>query len=324
MTVNVIPFSSTTKGVIACLGAAVLWASNGVVSKHLMNGGVSPFVLAQGRVTFGAILIAAWLAFTRPKSLVIRGRDIFGFLLLGSLGLAAVNCCYMAAVSKIPTAAAILLQYLAPSFIAVYAWRFMGERMGPIKIMALCLAMGGCYLVVGGYNLNILRLNRWGLIWGLGAAVTFAFYCVTSEYTLRSYSPWTMLCYALIAASITFNLVLGPTRLLTIGWDMESWLLILYSVTVGTIIPFGIFAYGIDHLRATRATIISTFEPIAAGLIAYLWLGERLEGLQMLGGLAVLVAVFLIQKQREYDQLVPSEVKRAIQETSLRLKDKDK
>jgi drug/metabolite transporter (DMT)-like permease len=119
-----------------------------------------------------------------------------------------------------------------------------------------------------------------------------------------------MLCYALIAASITFNLALGPARLLTMGWDAKSWLLILYSVSIGTIVPFGIFAYGIDNLRATRATIISTFEPIAAGLIAYLWLGERLEGLQMLGGLGVLFAVFLIQKEREHDLLAPAMIKK--------------
>jgi drug/metabolite transporter (DMT)-like permease len=295
---------------VACLGAAVLWASNGVVSKYLMNGGLSPFVLAQGRMTFGAILTVTWLLLTRPKTLIIRPRDIISFILLGSLGLAAVNCCYLSAISKIPTAAAILLEYLAPALIAVYAWWFMGERMGLTKIMALGLALGGCYLVVGGYNIDLLNLNRSGLIWGLGAAVTFAFYCVYSEYNLRSYSPWTMLCYALIAASMTFNLALGPAGLLTMGWDEKSWLLICYSVSIGTIVPFGIFAYGIDNLRATRATIISTFEPIAAGLIAYLWLGERLEGLQMLGGLGVLFAVFLIQKERERDLLAPAMIKK--------------
>ena len=63
----------------------------------------------------------AWLLLTRPKALIIRPRDILSFILLGSLGLAAVNCCYLAAISKIPTAAAILLEYLAPTLIAVYA-----------------------------------------------------------------------------------------------------------------------------------------------------------------------------------------------------------
>jgi len=275
-----------------------------------MNGGLSPYVLAQGRISFGAILTVAWLLLTRPRSLIIRPRDIFNFLLLGALGMAAGNCCYLAAISKISTGAAILLQYLAPIFIAVYAWRFMDERMGLMKIIDLCLALGGCFLVVGGYNIDLLNLNRSGLIWGLGAAATFAFYCVYSEYNLRGYSPWTTLCHTLIAASITLNLTLGPSRLLTMGWDTKSWVLIFYSASMGTLVPFGIFAYGIDNLRATRAAIISTFEPIAAGLIAYLWLGERLEGLQILGGFGVLLAVVFIQKERERDLLAPAMIKK--------------
>jgi drug/metabolite transporter (DMT)-like permease len=281
-----------------------------------MNCGLSPFDLAQGRMTFGAILTLAWLALTRPKALFIRPLDIFNFMLLGSLGLAGANCCYLAAISKIPTAAGVLLEYLAPTLIAVYAWRFMRERMGPVKIMALGLALGGCYLVAGGYRMDLLSINRWGLMWGLGSAVTFGFYCVYSEYSLRSYSPWTLLCYALITASFTFNLALGPSRLFTMGWDSKSWLLILYSASIGTVVPYGIFAYGIENLRATRATIITTSEPIATGLLAYLWLNEQLEGLQMLGGLAVLIAVILIQKEREHDLLVPAMIKRTVQEPS--------
>jgi drug/metabolite transporter (DMT)-like permease len=235
-----------------------------------MNSGLAPFTLAQGRITFAAALTFLWLAFKNPGELRVNRKDFLHFILLGTIGMAANSGCYLAAVSKIPTAAAILLQYLAPALIALYAWRFMAERMGAVKILALLLAFIGCYLVVGGYNLNLLSLNRWGLVWGLGSAATFAFYCIYTEYALRSYSARTVLCYALIMGSIAWSLAFGPQKLLNMGWDKRSWLLIFYSASMGTVIPFGIFGYGIDQLRATRATIISTFEPIAAALIAYL------------------------------------------------------
>ncbi len=301
---------STGKGVTACLAGALLWASNGVVSKYLMMGGLCPFVLAQGRLSFAAVLAFLWLLLARPSALRIRPKDLPGLLLLGTVGMAGVNACYLSAIASIPTAAAILLEYLAPALIALYAWRFMQEQMGVMKLLALLLALAGCFLVVGGYNLDLLTLNLRGVLWGLGAALTFAFYCIYSEYGLRFYSPWTVLCYALVISAVTWNLVLGPGHLLLLGWDAPSWSLVFYSASLGTVVPFGLFAFGIEHLRATRATIISTFEPIAAALIAYLWLGETLEPLQMLGGLAVLAAVVLIQNQREQDRFSPAMIKR--------------
>ncbi len=300
------PPTSPVRGTIACLAAAALWASNGVVSKYLMNAGVSPFALAQGRVTFGALLAVAWLAARRPEALRIRIRDLARFGVLGSVGLAAVNACYLGAIARIPTAAAILLQYLAPVFIAVYAWRFMGERLGAAKVGALALAVAGSYLVVGGYNVELAGLNRWGVAWGLAAAVSFAFYCVYSEYGLRSYPPWTVLCYALVGAAATWTAALGPARLLSLGWDTRSWTLVAYSASFGTLVPFGLFAYGVEHLRATRATIVATAEPVLAAVFAYLWLGEQLEGWQLVGGALVLAAVVWLQRQREHDRLAPA------------------
>ena len=120
--------SSSGKGTIACLGAAISWASNGVVSKFLMNEGLPPFILTQGRMTFSAILILLFILFTRPHVLIIRTRDILNFLILGSVGMAAISASYLTAISKIPVAAAILLQYLSPVLIAFYAFIFMNEE----------------------------------------------------------------------------------------------------------------------------------------------------------------------------------------------------
>ncbi|MBW2022622.1 MAG: EamA family transporter [Deltaproteobacteria bacterium] len=302
-------FSMTTRGVLACLGAAILFGANAVASKYLMDGGLSPLVLSQGRVTFAAILTVLWLGLKKPAAFIIRPFDIIHFLLLGSIGMAGVNACYFTAISKIPTAAAILIEYMAPALIAVFAWAFMHQRMGYVKFMALLLAMAGCYLVVGGYNVDLFSLNLGGLFWGLGAALTYSFYIVYSEYSMRTHSPWTVTCYALIVAAICYNIVLSPKNLVTMGWDRTSWTLLILSASLGTVVPVGLFAHGVELLRSTRATIVSTFEPIVAGLMAFLFLGERLLLPQIIGGLAVLTAVVLIQWEKEHDEMTPAIIK---------------
>jgi drug/metabolite transporter (DMT)-like permease len=46
-----------------------------------------------------------------------------------------------------------------------------------------------------------------------------------------------------------------------------------------------------------------TLEPISAGFIAFVFIGEAIEPLQMVGGSLVIAAIFLFQFQREQDKL---------------------
>jgi len=315
-------FSGTSIGILACLGAATAWGANGVASKYLMNMGLSPFVLSQGRLTVASILTLLWLVATRKDTLRIEKRHVWHFVLLGVVGMAGVNVCYFEAISKIATAAAILVEYLAPVIIAIYARLFMAQRMGPIRWMALFMAIGGCYLVVGGYNVNLLNMNAVGVMWGLGAALTYSFYIIYSEYLLRIYSPWTILLYALIFGALGWNVVLGPGTLPKMGWDLISWTLIVLCSSVGTIVPFGLFARGVELLRSTRATIVATFEPISAGLIAFVFLGERLAAAQVAGGIAVIISVILVQREKELDELTPSVLKQQEGIRSLKVSDR--
>lgn len=296
------PLSETTKGTLAVLTAGWLWALNGVVSKYLMNNGLDPVSLAQARVSLAALFALAWLALRSPGQLKIRRADILPLALLGLVGLTAVNTCYILAIKLIPTAAAVLLEYMGVALIALYAWLFMAEPMRPLKLAALALAFGGCFLTVGGYDLDLLSLNLTGVLWGLGAAFAFGFYCVFTEYRLRNSRPWTVVFYALLWAALAYNLVLGPGWLADVAETGVRLGLVCFSALFGTVFPFGLMTYGIKRLRATRATITSIFEPVATGLIAYAWLGETMSGWQMLGGAAVLAAVYLIQRERAADQ----------------------
>jgi drug/metabolite transporter (DMT)-like permease len=91
---------------------------------------------------------------------------------------------YLFAISKINVAAAILLQYLAPSFIALHAIVFMREKLKPATITALAGATLGCYLVVGAYNVDILTMNFAGIISGILAGITFAYSPLFSEINM--------------------------------------------------------------------------------------------------------------------------------------------
>jgi drug/metabolite transporter (DMT)-like permease len=223
--------------------------------------------------------------------------------------LALNNIAYFYAISRIQVAAAILLQYLAPVLVAVFSMLFWKERTTALKVGALGLAVGGCYLVVGGYSLQLLQMNRDGVLAGLAGAVCFAGYTLLGERTMHRYPPWTALLYALAFATISWHILHSPFHYAAAGFSLAQWGGIAYIAVMGTVVPFGLYLVGVNHIRATRAIITATLEPISAGFMSFALLGEVLEAFQILGGGLVIAAIALLQLQREQDSLAPAAIR---------------
>lgn len=275
--------------------AAVLFAISGTASKFLFNSGITPYQLIQLRTTLAFAGLLIWLCLRHPAFLRISIKDLPYFLVLGVFGIGAAQFLYLFAISKINVAAAILLHYTGPVFVALYVVLVQRQKIGFKSILAIFGTMVGCYLVVGAYNLQLLGLNRIGIVSGLLAAVAFAIYSVLSEYGMRNYTPWAVLLYGMLFAALMWNVLHPPLEALLHGYSPVQWGWILFIGTCGTIFPFGLYFEGIKRIRSTHASITATLEPISAGVIASIFLGEVMAPLQMVGGLIVIVSIIMLQ-----------------------------
>jgi drug/metabolite transporter (DMT)-like permease len=286
--------------------AALLWGVSGSSAKFLFNSGVTPYQVVQLRLTLAAVILLGWLAIRNPALLRIARRDIWYFALFGTVGMGACQFTYLFAISKIKVAAAILLQYLAPSFIAVHAVVFARDRLSASTVLALVGATVGCYLVVGAYDLQLLSLNLVGVLSGILSAVTFAWYSIHGEYGMRRYNPWTVLFYALLFAALVWNILHPPLEAFFHRYSAVEWGWVLYIGILGTLLPFGLYLEGVNLIRSTRASITAILEPITAGVVSYVFLKETMAPLQIAGGLLVIGSIVLLQLKQEKDENAPA------------------
>ena len=274
--------------------AAMLWAVSGSSGKFLFERGMLPAELVQLRATLAAVVLFGWL-FVKDRSLLrIARRDILYFAVLGIAGMAMVQFLYFYAISKVQVAIAILLQYLAPAFVTLHAVLVSRERVTRRTVTALLGSTAGCYLAVGGYNFNILAMNWAGVVSGIGAGIAYAWYTVHGERGMRRYDPATVLFYAFLFAAAFWNVFLPPFGSFRPGYAFIDWVWIVYIAVFGTAVPFGLFTHGVNLIRSTRATVTATLEPILAGFVSYIFLGESLYPLQMAGCLLVIGSVILL------------------------------
>jgi drug/metabolite transporter (DMT)-like permease len=297
-------------GYAMVLTAASLWAVNGVVSKVIIeSGGIPAQRLTEVRTTGGFLFLAAALALARPESLRVRRAELPVLLVFGVLGLALVQWFYFEAISRLDIGVALLIQYIAPVLVALWARFAYHEPVRRRIWAALGFSIVGIALLVQLWQ--GLTLDGLGVAAALGSAVTFAVYVLSAERAVTRRDPVSLVCYGFLFASI-FWAVLQPWTSFPAGLVDESvsllgrledislpvLLLMGWMVILGTIVPFALLAASLRHIPASRAAITAMFEPVAATVFAFAWLGESLTAFQLVGAVVVLGAIVLAQTAR--------------------------
>jgi drug/metabolite transporter (DMT)-like permease len=297
-------------GYAMVLTAASLWAVNGVISKVIIESGRVPAQrLTEVRTSGAFLLLAATLILTRPESLRIRRAELPVLLTFGVLGLALVQWLYFEAISRLDIGVALLIQYIAPVLVALWARFAYHEPVRRRIWAALALSILGIALLVELWS--GLTLDGLGVAAALGSATTFAVYVLSAERAVTRRDPVSLVCYGFLLASVFWAIVqpwssfpaeLVDDSISLLGrldhLSLPAWLLMTWMVVLGTIVPFALLAASLRHITASRAAITAMFEPVAATIVAFAWLGEALTEFQLVGAVVVLAAIVLAQTAR--------------------------
>jgi drug/metabolite transporter (DMT)-like permease len=291
------------------LTATALWGINGSMAKAALSSGLTSLRLTEVRSTGAALILVAALALTRPRSLRFTRKELPFLLLFGVVGLAFVQLFYFVAIHRLDIGIALLIQYLAPILIALYARIVLKERVRRRVWAALILALCGLSLVVDLWS--GVSLDGIGVAASLAASVTFALYILLAEKAVTHRDPVSLLAIGFTLASIFWAIVQPwwsfPSEFLDDRIHMDGalftstlpvWALLAGVVLVGTIAPFLLLVGALRHIPATRAGVTAMFEPVAGALVAWAWLGESLTTAQLVGGAIVLTAILLAQTAR--------------------------
>jgi len=296
-------------GYAMVISAALLFALNGTVSKVVLQSGISSLELTQVRATGAFLGFAVVLAFARRESLRLARREVPYLVVFGIAGIALVQWLYFVSIGRLPIGIALLIEYLAPILIAIWAWAILKEPVRRRIWAALVLALAGLSLVVEVWS--GLSLDRVGVAAALAAAVAFAVYVLMAERAVKGRDPASLTCYGFLFAAL-FWAAVQPVWWFPAGrlddsvsllghlerFALPVWLLMLYVVVAGTMVTFLLVVAALRHISATRVGIVAMLEPVAAGGVAFLWLGETFGTLQLVGGGIVLAAILLAQTAR--------------------------
>lgn len=297
-------------GYAMAASAALLWGINGAVSKTILSTGLSSERLAQVRSLGAAVGLFAILAVLAPGRLRLTRRELPYLIVFGVVGLAFVQWFYFLAIHRLAIGVALLIEYLAPLLVALWA-RFAYHDPVRRRIWAaLALALAGLALIVNVFG-GGRSLSTAGVMFALGGAFAYALYVLLAEHVVGGRDPVSLLAWGFLFTSVFWAVLVPwwsfPGHALTDSTSLHGhlhefslpvWALAAWMIVLGTIIPFFLLVSALRHLTATRVGIVAMLEPVAGALVAWLWLAEGLGGVQLAGAGVVLTAIVLAQTAR--------------------------
>lgn len=295
-------------GYVFGLLAALLFGANGSLTKVIIESGFSPTQVTQFRTLGTMVISGAILLLVDRSAFRLPPRQIAVMAVLGVVGVALLQATYAFAIQLLPVGIALLFEYLSVLLVALVAFFFLKEKVKPRLWIAIGCVLVGLAVVAQVWSST---LDPVGVLFALAAAVTLAIYFLVGERQVTATSPltvvfWTSGFAALFWAFFSGWWELQPSIFLqpvSLSGNLEAvviplWLAFAWLIVMGSFMPFVLSFAAIGRLRATPAGIIASSEVIFAFVVAWLWLGEELSVLQLVGAAVVLVGIILAQTSR--------------------------
>jgi drug/metabolite transporter (DMT)-like permease len=274
------------------IGSACCFGTLGVFGKLAYRLGLSTPQLLSYRFALAALLL--WVAAAVTRQGLPPRRSLIGLAIMGGAGYVGQSASYFSALHYIPVSTTALLLYTFPVAVTLLARLLFGEPLGWAKIGAVVLAFIGTMLVV---EAQLKAAPPIGIVLGLTSAAVYSGYILYGSRLLPGIPPVSATATIVTAAAIIWSGFAAATGQLVVNWTPTRLALLAGFAVIGTTIPVLAFILGLRLVGASRAAILSTFEPASSVLLAVLILGESANPIQYLGGAFILASVVVLEGQ---------------------------
>jgi drug/metabolite transporter (DMT)-like permease len=282
--------TSIGRATLLIVVSALSFGSISVLTVLTTSAGIPLLTVMAWRYVLGAVLLAV-TAQTRQIA-TLRKQRIVQLMLIGGVGQALITYLSLHALEYIPVGPLAFLFYTYPAWVAMVAAIRRTEKLTPIRVFALVLALTGVTIMVGTPT---ERLNPIGVILALASALLYSGYLPALEY-LQEGIPALLSTFLLISgAAISFVVAALFSGELFVPVGAAVWSNIFLLALVSTVIAFSTLIKGLAVLGPVRTAIIATVEPFFTAILGAVVLGSQLGMATLIGGILIAAAVLVIE-----------------------------
>ncbi len=255
-------------------------------------------VIGFYRIGLATIILLPVFLYRKWKMQVKLPITILLFPILGGIFTAFDHGTWNSSLRYTSAANATLLGNTAPLWVALISWLVFRQKLRGLFWLGLALALGGAVIVLGS---DFIRHPSIGLgdLLAMAAGVFYAGYFIVTERGRQKLDTLSYVWLVDLFATVTLLVITLGMRLPLSGYPTQSYLAFLGAALVSQVGGYLSIGYALGHLPASIVSPTLIGQPVVTALLAIPLLGEALRMEQWIGGLVVLVGIYLVHRSRE-------------------------
>jgi drug/metabolite transporter (DMT)-like permease len=291
-----LPESSTTKAYIALGIVSLIWGTTWVVSKQ----GVSAMPALQLAGIRQIIAGMIYLIYYTLKGTKWPGiKDMWPLIVLAFLNFVFSNGLSTWGVKYISAGLGSIIGAVFPLWLVVIGLMVSGTKTPRLAVYGLLVGFAGISLIFYDHLHEFLKPEfRFGILLSVLATWTWALGTLYTKSHAKVFNPYFGLGFQMLIAGfvlLTVSMISGDYIPLSDIPDI-SWFSIVYLIIFGSIIGFISYLYALQNLPTEQASIYAYINPVIAVLAGVLIFNERFNTFIILGGLAALYGVYIVNQ----------------------------
>ncbi len=283
----------------------VLWGASFVATKIALQD-ITPAAIAFLRFAMGVVVLFLILI-KRSELRRFTLRELPSLSVLGILGITVHQ---LLQINGLRTASATVTSWIVatiPVFVALLGWAFLGETMSGSRVLGILLSACGVLAVVGNGDFKALIQGGFGtpgdrLI--AMSAVNWAVFVVLNKHVFKKSegSESRSAVGQMFAIMFVGWLLLIPWAIADGGLgeleqlSLQGWLALVFLGVGCSGVAYYLWFSGLERIDATQVGVFLYLEPIVTVVLAWQILGEKIGAATILGGAAILVGVWLVNR----------------------------
>jgi len=279
--------SNEQKGALCAITSGIFYSFVGYFGMSVINADHSASNMTFWRFLVSSALIS-FILIPRFKAINENFLEMLKMLIYGAVFYGVGVVMYFVSSKYIGTGLAMVIFFTYPAMVMFLNWLLYKKGMIKTCYLSIFIITVGLILLV---DISEFKLDIVGVGLSILSAILYAFYIVFSKKSKLSALVSTyMVCIGCTIASLMLALV---DQSFAVPMTLSVWINILGIGIICTALPILLLLEGLKRISAEKASILSVLEPVFVVIFGVTLLGEKINLLQCLGIITVLLGALI-------------------------------